>query len=300
VDDAGQPVGPIRDGDSVAFFNFRGDRAIEISRAFEQDEFGKFARGPRPKVTYAGMMEYDGDFHIPRLFLVPPPAIDRTMGEHLAHSRLAQLAAAETQKFGHVTYFWNGNRGGMFDAAYEAYVEVPSDRIPFEQRPWMKAAEVTDAVIAELRTGRYRQARVNYANGDMVGHTGVREATILAVEAVDLSLGRLLEVVEEMRGLALVTADHGNADEMYEWDKKKNAFAIDAATGLPKPKTAHTLNPVPFFVYDPQFAGEYELVPPARPGLANIAATALTLMGLQPPAAYEPSLVRLRASRGSS
>ena len=300
ADEKGQPVAPIRDGDAVVFFNFRGDRAIEISRAFEQEQFDKFDRGPQPKVVYAGMMQYDGDFHIPRLFLVPPPALDRTMGEHLARSRLPQLACAETQKFGHVTYFWNGNRGGMFDEKYEKYIEAPSDRVPFEQRPWMKAAEVTDAVIAELRTGRYRQARVNYANGDMVGHTGVREAAILAVEAVDLSLGRLLAVVDEVHGLALVTADHGNADEMYEWDKKQQAFEIDPATGRPKPKTAHTLNPVPFFVYDPQFAGEYELVPPARPGLANIAATALTLMGLQPPAAYEPSLVRLRASRGSS
>jgi 2,3-bisphosphoglycerate-independent phosphoglycerate mutase len=298
VDGAGQPVGPIRDGDSVVFFNFRGDRAIEISRAFEQEQFDKFDRGPKPKVAYAGMMEYDGDFHIPGLFLVQPPAIDRTMGEYLARGRVAQLAAAETQKFGHVTYFWNGNRGGMFDEAYEKYVEVPSDRVPFEQRPWMKAAEVTDAVIGELRTGRYRQARVNYANGDMVGHTGVREAAILAVEAVDLSLGRLLAVVEELHGLALVTADHGNADEMYEWDKKQKAFELDQATGRPKPKTAHTLNPVPFFVYDPQFAGEYELAPPARPGLANIAATALTLMGFEPPAGYEPSLVRLRGVGG--
>jgi 2,3-bisphosphoglycerate-independent phosphoglycerate mutase len=294
VDEGGRPVAPIRDGDSVVFFNFRGDRAIEMSRAFEQEQFDKFERGPRPKVVYAGMMEYDGDFHIPRLFLVQPPAIDRTMGEHLARARLPQLAAAETQKFGHVTYFWNGNRGGLFDEKYEKYVEVTSDRVPFEQRPWMKAAEVTDAVIAELRTGRYRQARVNYANGDMVGHTGVREAAILAVEAVDLSLGRLLAVVDELHGLALVTADHGNADEMYEWDKKKKAFELDAATGRPRPKTAHTLNPVPFFVYDPQFAGEYELAPPEQPGLANVAATALTLMGWQPPEGYAPSLVRLK------
>jgi 2,3-bisphosphoglycerate-independent phosphoglycerate mutase len=126
----------------------------------------------------------------------------------------------------------------------------------------------------------------------------VREAAIVAVEAVDLSLGRLLEVVEELHGLALVTADHGNADEMYEWDKKQQAFQVDPATGRPRPKTAHTLNPVPFFVFDPQFAGEYELAPLAQPGLANIAATALTLMGLQPPEGYEPSLVRLLGGRG--
>jgi len=294
VDEQGKALGPIRDGDSVVFFNFRGDRAIEMSRAFEEEDFAHFPRGPKPRVVYAGMMEYDGDFHIPRLFLVPPPAIDRTLGEHLARNGVRQLAVAETQKFGHVTYFWNGNRGGMFDETLEKYVEIPSDRVPFEQRPWMKAAEATDAVIAELRTGAYRHARVNYANGDMVGHTGVREAAILAVEAVDLSLGRLLAVVEELGGIALVTADHGNADEMYERDKKSGGFALDAKTGLPKPRTAHSLNPVPFYIFDPHFAGEYELAPPDKPGLANIAATALVLMGFEPPSDYEPPLIRLR------
>ncbi|HEY3359980.1 MAG TPA: 2,3-bisphosphoglycerate-independent phosphoglycerate mutase [Polyangia bacterium] len=294
ADPAGAPVGPIRDGDSVVFFNFRGDRAIELSRAFEDEDFDKFPRGPKPKVVYAGMMEYDGDFHIPKTFLVAPPSLDRTMGEYLARGEIPQLAAAETQKFGHVTYFWNGNRGGMFDERYETYVEVPSDRVPFEQRPWMKAAEVTDAVIKELRTGRYRQARLNYANGDMVGHTGVREAAIQAVAAVDLCLGRLLQTVAELKGLALVTADHGNADEMYEWDKKKKAFEVDKATGERKPKTAHTLNPVPFIIYDPAFAGEYELAAPDKPGLGNLAATALNLMGFAAPEGYLPSLVRLK------
>jgi 2,3-bisphosphoglycerate-independent phosphoglycerate mutase len=293
ADADGRPLGPIADGDSVVFFNFRGDRAIEISRAFEQEEFDQFPRGPRPKVVFAGMMEYDGDFHIPKTFLVPPPALDRTMGEYLARNEIPQLAAAETQKFGHVTYFWNGNRGGMFDERYETYVEVPSDRVPFEQRPWMKAAEVTDAVLKEMKMGRTRQVRLNFANGDMVGHTGVREAAIVAVEAVDLCLGRLLAAVDALGGLALVTADHGNADEMYEWDKKKKAFELDA-NGRPKPKTAHTLNPVPFIVYDPRFAGEYTLAPPDKPGLANIAATALNLMGFEAPEGYLPSMVRFK------
>jgi 2,3-bisphosphoglycerate-independent phosphoglycerate mutase len=294
ADGQGAAVGPIKDGDSVVFFNFRGDRAIEMSRAFEEDTFQKFDRGPKPQVAYAGIMEYDGDFHIPKLFLVSPPSIERTMGEFLARNQIPQLASAETQKFGHVTYFWNGNRGGMFDERGERYIEIPSDRVPFEQRPWMKAAEVTDAVLAELATGRYRQVRLNYANGDMVGHTGVREAAIVAVEAVDLSLMRLIKGVAAHEGIALVTADHGNADEMYEWDKKRKAFEVDAATGRPKPKTAHTLNPVPFIIYDPLSKGEYELAPPSQPGLGNIAATAFNLMGYEAPDGYLPSLVRLK------
>ena len=290
------PVGPIRDGDGVVFFNFRGDRAIEISKAFEADDFPYFDRGRRPDVLYAGMMEYDGDYHIPKNYLVEPPAIERTMGEYLARNGVRQLACAETQKFGHVTYFWNGNRGGMFDETRERYVEVRSDQVPFEQRPWMKAAEVTDEVVAAIRGGDYPFIRLNYANGDMVGHTGVLEAAILAVAAVDLALGRLLAAVEKARGVALVLADHGNADEMLQRDKKRGGWKRDAAGRL-EPKTSHTLNPVPFVLYDPAStgtAGALRLrddVP--RPGLAHFAATALRLLGFEPPRDYEPSLLRL-------
>lgn len=288
----GKPVGTIEDGHAVVFFNFRGDRAIEISRAFEEDAFTKFDRKRRPDVLYAGIMQYDGDLLIPKRFLVPPPSIAQTMGEYLARNEIPQLACAETQKFGHVTYFWNGNRGGMFSEATETYIEVPSDRIPFEQRPWMKAAEVTDATIAALESQRYRFARVNYANGDMVGHTGDRQAAILAVAAVDLSLARVLAAMQRLGGITLVTADHGNADEMYEYDKKKKQFKRDASGGLAA-KTAHTLNPVPFTIVDPGFAGEYELDPTLeRPGLSNIAATALSLMGYEPPAAWDRPLIR--------
>jgi 2,3-bisphosphoglycerate-independent phosphoglycerate mutase len=291
VGENGKPVGPIGDGASVVFFNFRGDRAIEISRAFEQDEFPFFDRGVRPAVCYAGMMQYDGDFHIPRAFLVAPPALDRTMGEYLARNGITQFACSETQKYGHVTYFWNGNRGGKFDEASETYLEIPSDRVPFEQRPWMKAAEITDATIEALRSGKHQFLRINYANGDMVGHTGVREAAILAVESVDLSLGRLLAAVETLSGVALVTADHGNADEMYE-RKKSGAIDCDELTGHPKAKTSHSLNPVPLTVAD------YAL-PTARllrgdlpqAGLANVAATVLQILGYKAPEEYEPSLL---------
>jgi len=245
-------------------------------------------------VLYTGIMQYDGDLLIPKVFLVPPPAISHTMGEYLARGGIAQLACSETQKYGHVTYFWNGNRSGMFSEEHERYVEVPSDRVPFEQRPWMKAAEITDVTIEALASGRFRFARINYANGDMVGHTGVREAAILAVETVDLSLGRLLAAMQRLGGVTLVTADHGNADEMYEWDKKKKDFVRDEA-GRTAPKTAHTLNPVPFTIVDPLFRGEYELDPGVgQPCLSNLAATALGLMGYQPPEVFDPSLIRFR------
>jgi 2,3-bisphosphoglycerate-independent phosphoglycerate mutase len=288
VDD-GQPIGPIRDGASVLFFNFRGDRAIEITRAFEQEAFTAFDRGPRPDVFYAGMMQYDGDLRLPTHFLVTPPRIDRSLGEHLAANGVAQLAISETQKYGHVTYFWNGNRTEPYEPALEHYVEIPSDLRPFEERPWMKAAEITDRLIDELRTGRYRHARVNYANGDMVGHTGVRDSAILAVEAVDLQIARLLPVVKELKGALILTADHGNADEMYELDKKTKQPIPNGRGGF-KAKTSHTLNPVPCHVFAP--GHELRIDPRVeRPGLANIAATALFLMGFAAPDDYLPSLI---------
>ena len=285
----GKPVGTVEDGDAVVFFNFRGDRAIEISRAFDDDSLSEFDRVRRPDVLYAGMMQYDGDLMIPRRFLVDPPAIDRTMGEYLACSGVRQLAISETQKYGHVTYFWNGNRGGKFDDALETYICVPSDTMPFEERPWMKVSEITDRVIAELRTGAYGHVRLNYPNGDMVGHTGVREAAILAVQAVDLSISRLLSVTREVGGVLIVTADHGNADEMYELDKM--GAVLRGSDGRPRAKTAHTLNPVPFAIFDPGFRGEYRMAGIANPGLSNVAATVLSFMGYDPPEGYDPSLV---------
>src|SRR5690606_1297923 len=153
----------------VIFFNFRGDRAIEISRAFEEGEsFSGFARRPRPEVLFAGMMQYDGDLWCPKRFLVGPPRIEHTLTEFLVERGITQLAISETQKYGHVTYFWNGNRSGMVDPDSETYIEIPSDRVSFDERPWMKAAEITDRLIEALASGRHRFLRVNYANGDMV------------------------------------------------------------------------------------------------------------------------------------
>ncbi|MCX8040038.1 MAG: 2,3-bisphosphoglycerate-independent phosphoglycerate mutase [Planctomycetota bacterium] len=287
VERDGQPFAPIRDGDSVVFFNFRGDRAIEISKAFVGEV--PFQRR-KLDVCYAGMMTYDGDTNLPPRILVEPPQIDRVLSEYLAHEGVPQLAVSETQKYGHVTYFWNGNRSGYIDPASERYIEVPSDRVPFEQRPWMKAAESTDALLAALEERPRGFARINYANGDMVGHTGVFEAARMAVEAVDLCLGRLIPAVHRLGGCVIVTADHGNADEMYEMDKKGG---VKMEQGRPKAKTSHTLNPVPFIISDPEFGGRYRLrddLP--RRGLANVAATVLDLLGYAAPEDYEPSLIR--------
>jgi 2,3-bisphosphoglycerate-independent phosphoglycerate mutase len=290
------PIAPIRDGDSVVLFNFRGDRAIEISRAFDEgDSFDKFERVRRPDVLFAGMMEYDGDLHIPKHSLVAPPEIEHTMGEILARNHVPQLAISETQKYGHVTYFWNGNRSGKFDDGLETYREIPSDLVPFEQRPWMKAAEITDQLITDLRTGRHRFARLNYANGDMVGHTGSFDATVIAVETVDLQLARLARAVEELEGILVVTADHGNADEMYQRDKN-GRVQRRGEDGQPVLRTSHSLNPVPLMIHDLARGDRYE-IDPARAesaGIANVTATCLELLGFVPPDDLAPSLLRFR------
>ncbi len=289
ADEKGQPRGPIRDGAAVIFFNFRGDRAIEISQAFELEQFEKFERGPRPDVLFAGMMQYDGDLALPRLFLVEPPAISESSGEYMAKNGISQFAISETQKYGHVTYFWNGNRSGKFDDKAEVYVEIPSDTLPFEERPWMKAAEITDRLIGELSTEKYKFARLNYANGDMVGHTGFLNPAILAVEAVDLELGRLMRFTEKAKGILIVTADHGNADEMYDHNKD-GSLAVDKS-GRPKVKTSHTLNQVPLMIYAPAYSGAIKLSGVDNPGLGNIAATTFNLLGFETPDDYLPSLV---------
>ncbi len=287
----GKPVGTIEDGDAVVFFNFRGDRAIEITRAFEEAAFDKFDRVRFPQITYAGMLQYDGDLKLPKRFLVDPPAIRDTTGEWFAKSGIQQFACSETQKFGHVTYFWNGNRSGKFQG--ETWQEVPSDVVPFEQRPWMKAAEITDAMIAALKRGQYRTLRCNFANGDMVGHTGNFRAATMAIEAVDLALARLLPAIDAAGGVALVTADHGNADEMVEIDKKTGQPATNK-DGSVKAKTSHTLNPVPLILYDNVSGGRLGLKQTATAGLSNIAATTANLLGLEKHASWDESLLTVK------
>jgi 2,3-bisphosphoglycerate-independent phosphoglycerate mutase len=279
----GRPVGPIEDGDAVICFNFRGDRAIEISRAFTEESLQEFDRGPLPDILYAGMMQYDGDINLPPNFLVRPPSIERTISEYLCSEKIRTFAISETQKFGHVTYFWNGNRSGYIDKSFETYVEIPSDKIEFDKAPKMKALEITDKTIELLRSGSYRFGRLNFANGDMVGHTGNMDAAITAVETVDGCVGELLEVVEELEGIAVVTSDHGNSDEMFTVNKSKNKNV----------KTAHTLNPVPFAIYDPNYRGEYEMAELGKKGLSNITATLLNLLGYEKVVEYDPSLIKV-------
>ncbi len=283
VDEKESPIGAIKDGDGVINFNFRGDRAMEISRAFEEKEFHEFDRQVRPEVLYAGMMEYDGDLHIPKNYLVSPPEIDRVLSEYLCASGVTSFALSETQKYGHVTYFWNGNRSGYIDEKLETFVEIPSDRIEFDKAPKMKAREIADKAEELLRKGGYRFGRVNFANGDMVGHTGNMEATITAVETVDQCVARLINVVTELQGLVVVTADHGNADEMFT-----------VKGGKKSTKTAHTLNPVPFIIVDPLFSDEYKMANMPHPGLSNIAATLLNLLGYQSPREYDASLIEFK------
>jgi 2,3-bisphosphoglycerate-independent phosphoglycerate mutase len=284
VDSSGEPVGRIKDGDVVIFFNFRGDRAIEISRTFTEPEFDEFDRGPLPDVLFAGMMEYDGDAHIPPNFLVQPPDIEKTLSEYLCASGITSFAVSETQKFGHVTYFWNGNRSGYIDESLETYVEIPSDKIEFDKAPKMKAIEIKDRAVELLKTGTYRFGRLNLANGDMVGHTGIMEAAIIAVETVDQCVGDLLTIIDELKGIAVITADHGNSDEMFTIGKDNQKST----------KTAHTLNPVPFVIYDPNYDGEYDMNPLENAGLSNVAATLLNLLGFENIEDYDPSLIRIK------
>ena len=290
----GKPVGTIEDGDSVIFYNFRGDRSIEISKTFDDADFNKFDRVRYPKVVYAGMLEYDGDLHIPARFLVNPPEITNTMSEYMANTGIPVLAISETQKFGHVTYFWNGNKSGKFSEALETYIEIPSDTVPFEQRPWMKCAEITDKLIECLESGNYKYLRVNFPNGDMVGHTGSLSATRCSMEALDLQLARILKVVDKLGGVALITADHGNADEMCEMDKKTKQPKVDKEGNL-KAKTSHTLNPVPCIIYDNFFADKYSVKKDeGQFGLSNVAATMVNLLGYEAPAMWDESIINVK------
>ena len=280
----GKAVGTIEDGDAVVLFNFRGDRSIEISRAFDDNEFEWFDRIRRPEVFFAGMMQYDGDAMIPKHYLVEPPVIDRTLGEYLCGTGITSYAISETQKFGHVTYFWNGNKSGYLNKKLEKYVEIESDRVTFDLRPWMKASEITDNVIEVIRSGKFRFIRLNYANGDMVGHTGVPISVRIAVETVDLMLKRILPELKKAQGIAVITADHGNADCM--WTEKN---------GTRTAMVAHTKNPVPFIVEDFSEKNEFVLQDVKEPGLANVAATIINLLGYEAPADYQSSLIILRS-----
>jgi len=283
VCDDGQPIGTIQNGDSVIFFNFRGDRAIEISRAFEEKDFKEFDRERYPDVLYAGMMQYDGDLEVPKNFLVNPPQIERTIGEYLCAMGVKSFALSETQKFGHVTYFWNGNKSGYINEALEKYIEIPSDRIQFDKAPKMKCREITAKAVELLQSGEYKFGRINFPNGDMVGHTGVVDAVKISVEALDDCVATLIDTVNQLNGVTVITADHGNADEMFVEKNGKRSV-----------KTAHTLNPVPFVIVDSGYQGEYGMASLKQRGLSNVAATLLNFLGFDKPEGYDPSLIAFK------
>jgi 2,3-bisphosphoglycerate-independent phosphoglycerate mutase len=277
----------MRDGDAVVLTNFRGDRAIEISRAFDDPELAEFERGDRPDVCFAGMMEYDGDLHVPRRFLVTPPAIDDTVSDYLQRAGKRSFVVSETQKFGHVTYFYNGNRSLRPDG--ETWLEIPSPPGPYNRCPEMAAQAVTDAAVAAIKAGTYDHVRLNLANGDMVGHTGDLAATITAVEVVDRCVGAIEAAVLAVGGVLIVTADHGNADEMFQLDKK--GAPLRDGDGQPLARTSHSLNLVPCALVDP--SGRWQLTP-GNAGLAQLGATVLALCELPEPPDYLPSLVERR------
>jgi len=288
----GVPVGAMEDGDSVILFNFRGDRALEITSAFESgEEFDKFDRVRVPAVEYAGMMEYDGDLHVPKQYLVSPPSIDRTMAEFLCASGVKQFSISETQKYGHVTYFFNGNKSGKFDDKLETYVEVPSDVVPFEERPAMKCADITDKVIEAVKSGEYDLIKLNFPNGDMVGHTGNFQAVVCSMEAMDLSIGRIKKAVGAAGGVLILSADHGNSDDMYEHNKKTGDVVIKE-DGKPKAKTSHSLNPVPCIIYDADYKDDYSKELKSGLGISSLAATTLNLLGYEAPEDYDASVLQ--------
>ena len=273
----GEPVAKIHNGDSVILFNFRGDRAQEISLAFDRKDFDKFDRGDYTGVKFAGMLQYDGDLNIPENYLVQPPVITNTLTEVLCQAGIHEYAVSETQKYGHVTYFWNGNRSGKVCEELEVYEEIPSDVIPFEQAPAMKSKEITEKLVEAMASKKYQFLRCNYPNGDMVGHTGVMEAVVYAMECVDAGLGKIIEAADQYGYRVLITADHGNADQMTETKKGKTSV-----------RTAHSLNPVPFIIYD---TDEKWVIKDGEYGLANVAPTVVKMMGLTAPDCWESSMV---------
>jgi 2,3-bisphosphoglycerate-independent phosphoglycerate mutase len=290
VDDSGVPVGTVEDGDAVVIFNFRADRVIELSKALEYENFTSFDRVRWPKVKFAGMMQYDGDLKLPTNFLVPPPAISGVSGEFLAKNGSKTFVCSETQKFGHVTFFWNGNRSGYLDEKLETYLEIPSDTVPFNEKPDMKAREITAAAKEALRSGKFDQVRINFANPDMVGHTGDLDATIHCCELVDQCLKEILDTLDEVKGRFIVTSDHGNADDMVQRSKKTLEPLFE--DGKPIPLTSHTLAPVPVSIGGAglpdtvTFKEGFE-----EGGLANVASTILNLMGYEAPSHMQPSLL---------
>ncbi|WOL14749.1 2,3-bisphosphoglycerate-independent phosphoglycerate mutase [Canna indica] len=293
VDDNSKPIGPIVDGDAVVTFNFRADRMVMIAKALEYENFNKFDRVRFPKIRYAGMLQYDGELKLPSHYLVSPPEIKRTSGEYLVHNGIKIFACSETVKFGHVTFFWNGNRSGYFDSSMEEYVEIPSDTgISFNVQPEMKALEIAERARDAILSGNFHHVRINLANGDMVGHTGDIKATVIACRAADEAVKIIIDAIEQVKGIYVVTADHGNAEDMVKRDKSGQPL-VDK-DGNVQILTSHTLHPVPLAIGGPGLAPGVRFRRDLQSaGLANVAATVINLHGFEAPDEYEPTLIEV-------
>jgi 2,3-bisphosphoglycerate-independent phosphoglycerate mutase len=266
VNGGGEPRGRVRDGDAVISFNFRADRVREITRAFTVDAFAEFDRSPRPRLSaWVCMTRYDETFDLPVAFEPDQPR--RIFPELVARAGMRQLRCAETEKYAHVTFFFNGGREEVFENEDRILVPSPRDVKTYDLKPEMSAREVTDKVVEAVASGRYGFVLVNFANPDMVGHTGVLEAAVQAVRVVDGCVGRLWKAASAAGMAMLVTADHGNCEMM-----------VDPATG--EPHTAHTLGPVPFILASPDFRGAKLR---EKGVLADVAPTAIQVMGLEKP-----------------
>ncbi|KAL2899723.1 2 3-bisphosphoglycerate-independent phosphoglycerate mutase [Bienertia sinuspersici] len=292
VDENEKAVGPIVDGDAVVTFNFRADRMVMLAKALEYENFDKFDRVRWPKIRYAGMLQYDGELKLPSHYLVSPPLIERTSGEYLTYNGVRTFACSETVKFGHVTFFWNGNRSGYFNPEMEEYVEIPSDSgISFNEQPKMKALEIGEKARDVILSRKFHQIRVNIPNGDMVGHTGDVDATVVACKAADEAVKMILDAIEQVGGIYVVTADHGNAEDMVKRDKKGQPILKDGKVQI---LTSHTLQPVPIAIGGPGLAPgvRFRKDLPGG-GLANVAATVMNLHGFEAPSDYEPTLIEV-------
>ncbi|GAV72040.1 Metalloenzyme domain-containing protein/iPGM_N domain-containing protein [Cephalotus follicularis] len=293
VGENGKSVGPIVDGDAVVTFNFRADRMVMMAKALEYEDFDKFDRVRFPKIRYAGMLQYDGELKLPSHYLVSPPEIERTSGEYLVHNGIRTFACSETVKFGHVTFFWNGNRSGYFNPKMEEYVEIPSDSgITFNVQPKMKALEIGEKARDAILSRKFDQVRVNLPNSDMVGHTGDIEATVVACKAADEAVKMILDAIEQVGGIYVVTADHGNAEDMVK--RNKSGQPLLDKNGNIQILTSHTLQPVPIAIGGPGLAPGVRFrkdVPDG--GLANVAATVMNLHGFVAPSDYETTLIEV-------
>ena len=289
VDAQDQPIGAVADGDAVAMVNFRADRAMELTEAFELDDFDGFDRGRRPAVTYAGMMVYDEDRNLPALQIMGPTKVKQPLGRRLLSLGIRQFRLAETQKYAHVTFFFNGGYREPLDASMEEYILIPSAKIAsFAEAPEMQAPAIAEKAAALIASGRFGFGLINFANADMVGHCGDMDSAVRAVEAVDAALGSIIEALMKVGGRAIITADHGNAEEM----------TVKKADGHSEASTKHSINPVPCILFDPGYDGTYRLRQPQTgndvqqtPGLSHLAATLLELLGQAVPAELAPSLI---------